>query len=180
MPFDVKCMAYGGFQDSGRRLSVVPRRTRAWSNDRRLRSSARPAGAPSHRETAVRPIHRRGTTASRGLEDRLADDAHEHHRRAAGNRRSRARRPSRRLHGQRGDRRGLADLHRRHRFHHLAFHRHERARGALCRRRRGRESRSHGLSGVSHGDRHLAGDHGAARLLRRRRRCSIWSTPHPK
>ena len=47
----------------------------------------------------------------------------------------------------------LADLHRRHRLHHLAVHRHERARRALRRRRRGGQGRPHGLPGVPHRDR---------------------------
>ena len=57
---------------------------------------------------------------------------------------------------QRGDRRELADLPRRHRLHHVAVHRHERARRALRRRGRRGQGRPHRLPGVPHGDRHLA------------------------
>ena len=74
-------------------------------------------------------------------------------------------RPSRRLQRECRDRRGVADLHRCHCLHHFAVHRHERAGGPLCRRRRGRQGQPHGLSGVSHSGRHLAADNGAARVF---------------
>ena len=131
------------------------------------------ASAAAAAESTVRPVDRRRTAVGGGVEDRLADDARQHHRRAAGHRRPRDGRPHRRLHRQRRDRRVVADLHHRHRVHHVAVHRDERARRALCRRRRRREGRSHRLSGVSDGDRDLAVRHGADRDTCCRRICSI-------
>ena len=57
--------------------------------------------------------------------------------------------------------------------HLVAVHRDERARRAVCRRRRRGKGRPRRLSGVPHGGRDLAADHGADRLGSRRRCCSI-------
>ncbi len=91
------------------------------------------------------------------LEDRLAHDAHERHRRAAGHGRSRHGRPPRRLHRRtpRSASPGrsfiIVII-----FISLALHRHERPRRALRRRGRGRQGRPHRLSGVPDRDRDLA------------------------
>ena len=109
----------------------------------------------------LRPVYHRGAATSGGLEARLARHADQHLWRAAGHRRSRARRPSGRVHRQRRDRSGVADFHRHHRFHQLAVHWHRRARRPLRRSRRRREGRPHGLSGVSDGGRPLVPGDGA-------------------
>ena len=88
----------------------------------------------------LRPVYHRGAATSGGLEARLARHADQHLWRAAGHRRSRARRPSGRVHRQRRDRSGVADFHRHHRFHQLAVHWHRRARRPLRRSRRRRST----------------------------------------
>ena len=64
-----------------------------------------------------------GSLPPRGLEARLADDAAERGGRPAGDRRPRAGRAFRGLHGERRDRRQLADHPRRHHVHRVALHR---------------------------------------------------------
>src|SRR5207253_11403855 len=61
---------------------------------------------------APRPLHRRGPARPRRLDARLAHDAPESHRRAAGRRGSRAGGPFRGVRRQRRDRRRDPDLHR--------------------------------------------------------------------
>ena len=96
----------------------------------------------------------------------LADDAAERHRGSAGHRGSRDGGPLRRFPRQCGNRRELADLHRRDRIHHFVVHRHERAGVTLCRRRRRGKGGPHGLPGLPHRARHIAFHHGAGGLLR--------------
>ena len=118
----------------------------------------------SSRTTSLRPFDRRRPAPAGGLEDRVADDAHQRRRRPSGDHRSRARRAPRGIYGQRRHRRQLADHPRRHRLHLVAVLGHERARFALRRRRRSRQGRSHGVPGVSHRDVPVVRRDGPARL----------------
>ena len=113
----------------------------------------------------IRPIHRRGPDRPGRLEAGVADDAAERDRGSAGDHRSRDGRSFRRLHGQCGHRRQLADHPRRHRLHQLALHRHGRAGGAVRRSQRAGQGQPGRLPGVP--DRVRPVDHpGRGRVLR--------------
>ena len=131
-------------------------------------SSRTGSGVVSTSCRAARPpfrsLSRRGAHRPRGVEARLADGVAECHRRPAGNHRSRDGRPLRRVHGQRRDRRELADLPGGDCLHQFAVHRHGGAGGALHRRESARQGESDGVPSVPHRARDWPRRDGAVRL----------------
>ena len=97
----------------------------------------------------IRPFHRGGGDPERGVEACLAHHAPERDRWIAGHHRSCDGGTLRGLHGERGDRCGVADLSRRDPVHQLVVYRYGRAGGAFCWGERSRQGQSQRVPGLS-------------------------------